>query len=139
MPEVSAGVKAGDLAVAAVLSGNRNFEGRVNPDVQPSYLASPPLVVAYAIAGTVDIDLYNEPIGTDPKGNPVYLKDIWPTNAEIRAMVDATCHPRAVHQRYASQRRPRRVAGHPGQRGRCVRLERKSTYVRSPLLRRHEA
>ena len=101
MPEVSAGVKAGDLAVAAVLSGNRNFEGRVNPDVQPSYLASPPLVVAYAIAGTVDIDLYNEPIGHDPKGNPVFLKDIWPTNAEIRATVDACVTREQFVDRYS--------------------------------------
>jgi len=102
MAEVSVGVKAGDLAVAAVLSGNRNFEGRVNPEVQPSYLASPPLVVAYAIAGTVDIDLYQEAIGHDPKGNPVFLKDIWPSNEEIRAVVDACVTREQFVTRYAT-------------------------------------
>jgi aconitase A len=72
-----------DLVAASVLSGNRNFEGRISPDVPANYLASPPLVVAYAIAGTVDIDLTNEPLGTDKHGKPVYLKDIWPTQEEI--------------------------------------------------------
>jgi aconitate hydratase len=73
-----------DLVVASVLSGNRNFEGRINPHVKANYLASPPLVVAYALAGTVDIDLQNEPLGTDADGQPVYLKDIWPTQQEMQ-------------------------------------------------------
>jgi aconitate hydratase len=78
LPEISAAIDEGDLAVAAVLSGNRNFEGRISQDVRMNYLASPPLVVAYALAGTMDIDLYNEPLGHDPDGAAVYLRDIWP-------------------------------------------------------------
>ena len=81
--EISAAVSESDLAVVSVLSGNRNFEGRINPDVKMNYLASPPLCVAYALAGTMDIDLYEEPLGEDDRGNPVYLKDIWPTAAEV--------------------------------------------------------
>jgi aconitate hydratase len=86
LPEpVAKAVEQGDLAVAAVLSGNRNFEGRVNPLTRANYLASPPLVVAYAIAGTVDWDPATEPIGTDRRGAPVFFRDIWPSNAEIQA------------------------------------------------------
>ena len=81
--EISAAVNEHDLAVAAVLSGNRNFEGRINQDVKLNYLASPPLVVAYAIAGTMDIDLTRDPLGTDTAGEPVYLRDIWPSAEEI--------------------------------------------------------
>jgi aconitate hydratase len=88
LPEVSAGVQQENLAVTAVLSGNRNFEGRINPDVKMNYLASPPLVVAYAIAGTMNIDLLNDPLGFDPDGNAVYLADIWPSAHDIRAVVD---------------------------------------------------
>ncbi|MFG0255997.1 MAG: aconitate hydratase AcnA, partial [Rhodopirellula sp. JB053] len=85
LPEpVAAAIKEGDLVASAVLSGNRNFEGRVNPLTKANYLASPPLVVAYALAGTTDIDLVNEPIGKDDEGNDVYLKDIWPSSDEIR-------------------------------------------------------
>jgi aconitate hydratase len=85
LPEpISAAIQEGNLVAVAVLSGNRNFEGRVHPQVRANYLASPPLVVAYALAGRMDIDLYSEPLGNDPKGNPVYLKDIWPTPEEIR-------------------------------------------------------
>ncbi len=83
--EISDVVGAEDLAVVSVLSGNRNFEGRINPDVKMNYLASPPLCVAYAIAGTMDIDLYDEPLGEDRNGEPVYLKDIWPDSAEVGA------------------------------------------------------
>src|SRR5206468_12485205 len=75
--EISAAVNDNDLTVVSVLSGNRNFEGRINPDVKMNYLASPPLVVAYAIAGTMDVDILTEPLGTDPEGNAVYLRDIW--------------------------------------------------------------
>jgi aconitate hydratase len=82
-PEISAAIAEHGLSCAAVLSGNRNFEGRVHPDVRMNYLASPPLVVAYAIAGTMDVDVYHEPLGTDPEGTPVYLRDIWPTTAEV--------------------------------------------------------
>jgi aconitate hydratase len=85
---ISKAVDEGDLAVCSVLSGNRNFEGRINPDVKMNYLASPPLVVAYAIAGTMDIDLVNDPLGRDADGNEVYLKDIWPSTAEIARTVE---------------------------------------------------
>ncbi len=89
LPEaIEAAIKRGDLVVSSVLSGNRNFEGRVHPAVKANYLASPPLVVAYAIAGTVDIDLANEPLGKGRDGQPVYLKDIWPTHQEVTALRD---------------------------------------------------
>ncbi|MFW6250167.1 MAG: aconitate hydratase AcnA [Alkalispirochaetaceae bacterium] len=88
LPEsIAKGVEEGDLVVAGVLSGNRNFEGRINPHTKANYLMSPPLVVAYAIAGTVDLDLVNEPLGEDKQGNPVYLKEIWPTAEELRELV----------------------------------------------------
>ena len=85
--EVSAAVNEGDLAVVSVLSGNRNFEGRINPDIKMNYLASPPLVVAYALAGTMDMDITTEPLGTDPDGKPVFLRDIWPTPADVARVV----------------------------------------------------
>src|SRR3712207_5075157 len=85
---VSNVVNAEDLAVASVLSGNRNFEGRINPDVKMNYLASPPLCVAYAIAGTMDIDLLDEPLGQDGDGEDVYLKDIWPSEEEVGRTVE---------------------------------------------------
>jgi aconitate hydratase len=87
LPEISEAIDNGDLAAAAVLSGNRNFEGRINQDVRMNYLGSPPLVVAYALAGTMDIDLYNEPLGTSADGKPVYLRDIWPTSDEVEKVV----------------------------------------------------
>ena len=86
-PAISEAVNDNDLAVAAVLSGNRNFEGRINPDVKLNYLASPPLVVAYALAGTMDIDLVREPLGSDTEGKPVYLADIWPSPEEVADVV----------------------------------------------------
>ena len=86
--EISDVVGAEDLAVVSVLSGNRNFEGRINPDVKMNYLASPPLCVAYALAGTMDIDLYDEPLGEDDHGQPVFLKDIWPSAAEVAATIE---------------------------------------------------
>jgi len=82
--EISKAIHDDDLVVAAVLSGNRNFEGRINSDVRANYLASPPLVVAYAIAGTMDVDFRNEPLGHDPQGNPVYLRDVWPSQREVQ-------------------------------------------------------
>src|SRR3954453_16175072 len=89
---ISKAINDKDLVAVSVLSGNRNFEGRVSPDCRANYLASPPLVVAYALKGTVRSDLINDPIGTASNGEPVYLKDIWPSNAEIRALVDAHVH-----------------------------------------------
>jgi aconitate hydratase len=87
IPEVSDAVNQNDLAVVSVLSGNRNFEGRINPDVKMNYLASPPLVVAYALAGSMDVDLYNDPLGTDESGQDVFLKDIWPSAAEVEDVI----------------------------------------------------
>lgn len=102
LPEdVSAAIAKDDLVVTSVLSGNRNFEGRVHPEVKMNYLASPPLVVAYAIAGTTDIDLTTEPLGTGGDGQPVYLRDIWPSNKEIGDTIAATVGPEMFKQNYA--------------------------------------
>jgi aconitate hydratase len=99
--EVSQAVAEHDLDVAAVLSGNRNFEGRIQPEVRSNYLASPPLVVAYALAGTVDIDLTTEPLGTDTDGRPVYLRDLWPSPQEVRAVIDEVIRPEMFTRAYA--------------------------------------
>ena len=99
-PEISAAINEGDLVATAVLSGNRNFEGRISPDVRANYLASPPLVVAYALAGDMNIDLTTEPLGIGTSG-PVYLKDVWPTNAEIADLVHATVTRAAFQKKYA--------------------------------------
>jgi aconitate hydratase len=102
LPEaISKAVRSHQLVVASVLSGNRNFEGRVNPDTRANYLASPPLVVAYALAGTVDIDLANDPIGTGSDGTPVYLADIWPSQQEIRDVVKSSVTPEQFRDKYA--------------------------------------
>src|SRR5215207_6844144 len=100
--EISEAVNENDLVVAAVLSGNRNFEGRINPDVRANYLASPPLVVAYALAGTVDIDLVNEPLGTGKDGEPVYLSDIWPSQEEVAREVETALDPSLYKKQYAN-------------------------------------
>ncbi|MFC4526630.1 aconitate hydratase AcnA [Dyella halodurans] len=100
-PEISKGVAEGDLAVASVLSGNRNFEGRVHPEVKMNYLASPPLVVAYALAGTLDIDLTKDALGTGSDGKPVYLKDIWPSNKEISDTIAGAINPQMFEKNYA--------------------------------------
>ena len=99
--EVEAFIKEGDLVAASVLSGNRNFEGRVHPAVKANYLASPPLVVAYAIAGSVAIDLATEPLGTSRDGKPVFLKDIWPTHAEVQALKAQCVTPEQFKTQYA--------------------------------------
>ncbi len=98
---ITAAINEGDLNVTAVLSGNRNFEGRISPHIKSNYLASPPLVVAYAIAGTMRADLYNEPLGQDHDGNNVYMKDIWPSNKEIADMVDLCLTPQMFKDRYS--------------------------------------
>ena len=98
---ISKAIKDGDLVATSVLSGNRNFEGRVSPDVRANYLASPPLVVAYAIAGTMNINVATDPIGEDADGNPVYLKDIWPTSTEIAEAVRTAVTPEMFAKRYA--------------------------------------
>ena len=100
--ELSEAISEVDLVATAVLSGNRNFEGRISPDVRANYLASPPLVVAYAIAGTMDINLASDAIGTDKEGNDVYLKDIWPTTQEVAEMVEKTVTREAFLSKYAN-------------------------------------
>ncbi len=131
--EISAAIKEGDFVAAAVLSGNRNFEGRVHADVKANYLASPPLVVAYALAGTVDIDMANDPIGRDKTGQPVYLKDIWPTQAEVNAAVEQFVTREQFITQYASV-----FDGSPewkaisGTGGQLFAWDEKSTYVQEP-------
>jgi len=103
LPEpVRDAVVNGDIVASSVLSGNRNFEGRVNPHTRGNYLASPPLVVAYAIAGTVDIDLTTEPIGQDPNGQDIFLKDIWPNNTEINDLIAEVVGPESFRERYGN-------------------------------------
>jgi aconitate hydratase len=99
---VSEAVNEHDLSVVSVLSGNRNFEGRIHPDVKQNFLASPPLVVAYAIAGTIDIDLTSEPLGTSVAGKPVFLRDLWPSDADVAEAVRASITPQMFEERYAS-------------------------------------
>ncbi|MET8310988.1 aconitate hydratase [Micromonospora sp. NPDC005173] len=131
--EVSAAVNEKDLAVVSVLSGNRNFEGRINPDVKMNYLASPPLVVAYALAGTMDIDLANEPIGEDTEGNPVFLREIWPNSAEIQDVIaqaiGATGFSAAYADVFAGDERWQSL---PTPTGDTFAWENDSTYVRKP-------
>jgi len=100
-PPISAAINDNDLVAASVLSGNRNFEGRVSPDCRANYLASPPLVVAYALKGTVRSDMNHEPLGQDKDGNDVFLKDIWPSNDEVRSLIDAHVHSDMFRARYA--------------------------------------
>jgi len=131
--EVSAAVNQADLAVVSVLSGNRNFEGRINPDVKLNYLASPPLVVAYAIAGTMDIDLTTEPLGTDPNGQPVYLRDIWPSAHEIQEVIDSAISSEMFSRDYADVfAGDERWRSLPTPTGETFTWDESSTYVRKP-------
>ena len=131
--EVSVAVNADDLAVAAVLSGNRNFEGRINPDIKMNYLASPPLVVAYAIAGTMDIDITTESLGDGHDGNPVYLHDIWPTPAEVQATIDGCIDADMFTARYADVfAGDERWQSLPTPTGDTFEWAPDSTYVRKP-------
>ncbi|HEY0197404.1 MAG TPA: aconitate hydratase AcnA, partial [Rhodanobacter sp.] len=131
--EISAGIASGDLVVTSVLSGNRNFEGRVHPEVKMNYLASPPLVVAYAIAGTTDIDLTTEPLGTGSDGQPVFLRDIWPSNKEIGDTIAATVGPEMFKQNYADvfkgDTRWNSIASPDGE---LYAWDDKSTYIKNP-------
>jgi len=131
--EVSAAVHEADLAVVSVLSGNRNFEGRINPDVKMNYLASPPLVVAYALAGTMDLDLTREPLGTDEAGSPVYLRDLWPSSAEVESViahaVQAEMFARDYADVFAGDERWRSL---PTPTGDTFAWDPESTYVRKP-------
>ena len=133
IPEVSAAVNEADLAVVSVLSGNRNFEGRINPDVKMNYLASPPLVVAYAIAGTMDIDLATEPLGTGNDGQPVFLADIWPSPTEVQQVIDATINEQMFADRYADVfAGDARWQSLPTPTGDRFAWDQHSTYVRKP-------
>ena len=131
--EVAAEVEARNLVVAAVLSGNRNFEGRIQQQVRANYLASPPLVVAYALAGTMTMDLTTEPLGTDPAGQPVYLRDIWPTEREIQETMLRAVHPGMFREQYADvftgDERWRSLDVPTGDR---FAWEPDSTYIRNP-------
>ena len=122
-----------DLVAAAVVSGNRNFEGRISPQVKANYLASPPLVVAYALAGTVDTDLAIDPIGTAPDGQPVYLKDIWPTNDEIEAAIAQAVKPEMFRRRYENvYQTNRRWNEIPVAGGDLYNWNPQSTYIQEP-------
>jgi aconitate hydratase len=133
IPEVSQAVNDSDLAVAAVLSGNRNFEGRINPDIKMNYLASPPLVVAYALAGSMDVDLYNEPLGTGTDGEPVYLKDIWPSTAEVEEVVASCITSEMFTEDYADVfAGDERWQSLPTPEGQTFTWDEQSTYVRKP-------
>ncbi|MFM1872104.1 MAG: aconitate hydratase AcnA [Planctomycetota bacterium] len=130
---VSAAIKEGGLVAAAVLSGNRNFEGRVNPDVKANYLASPPLVVAYALAGTVDIDFATQPIGTDQKGRPVFLKDIWPTQKEIADAIKKSMSPQAFRKQYGKvDQGPPAWRKITAKKTDLFAFNKKSTYIQEP-------
>jgi aconitate hydratase len=132
LPEpISAGIQKGDLVACAVLSGNRNFEGRIHPQVRANYLASPPLVVAYALAGRMDIDPYKEPLADDAKGNPVYLRDIWPTpeeiNEQIRKSVSSEMFKKEYSNVFDGDERWKKM---PTPEGELFAWDANSTYVR---------
>ena len=131
--EISKAVNEKDLAVTAVLSGNRNFEGRISPDVKMNYLASPPLVVAYALAGTMNHDFEKDSLGTDKDGNPVLLKDIWPTESEIQAVIDSSISSEMFTKDYATVfEGDHRWKSLDTPTGKTFEWDPKSTYVRKP-------
>jgi aconitate hydratase len=131
--EISAAVSDADLAVVSVLSGNRNFEGRINPDVKMNYLASPPLVVAYALAGSMDLDITTESLGTGSDGRPVYLHDIWPSSAEVEQVVDEAIASEMFTRGYADVfAGDERWTGLPTPQGDTFEWDQHSTYVRKP-------
>ena len=134
LPEpISKAINEADLVACSVLSGNRNFEGRVSPDVRANYLASPPLVVAYAIAGTVDVDLQNDAIAQDKDGNPVYLKDIWPTQREVQDLVAQCVTREQFIEQYANVfAGPEKWQAIDAPEGQLYRWDEKSTYVQEP-------
>jgi aconitate hydratase len=131
--EISQAVRDDELAVCAVLSGNRNFEGRIHPLVRASYLASPPLVVAYALAGSISIDLEHEPLGTDRDGADVYLRDLWPSSGEVRAAIEASVTPELFEREYATiWEGDERWRALPAPEGALFDWAPDSTYVREP-------
>ena len=131
--KVSASVQEHDLAVAAVLSGNRNFEGRINPDVKMNYLASPPLVIAYALAGTMDFDFDSDPLGRTEDGQPVFLKDIWPSAEQVQETIDASIDRKMFEDDYADVfSGDERWRGLDTPEGNVFSWDAESTYVRKP-------
>ena len=131
--EISKAINEHDLTATAVLSGNRNFEGRINPDVKMNYLASPPLVIAYALAGTMDFDFESDPLGTDADGNDVFLKDIWPTNEEIAETIASSISPEQYAADYADVfKGDERWQSLPTPDGKTFEWDDESTYVRKP-------
>jgi aconitate hydratase len=131
--KIAKAVETNELVVAGVLSGNRNFEGRINPHVKANYLASPPLVVAYALAGTVDIDLKNEPLGTNNKGQKVFLKDIWPTQQEVNAAIAASISPDMFTKQYTNVGEKNEDWNKiPVRGGELFEFDAKSTYIQEP-------
>ncbi|HSM36443.1 MAG TPA: aconitate hydratase, partial [Longimicrobiales bacterium] len=132
-PDIAAAIHEADVIACSVLSGNRNFEGRINPDVRANYLASPPLVVAYAIAGRMDIDLYNEPLGEDADGRSVFLKDIWPTQAEIHEAIRTSVKREFFEREYAAVfEGDERWRALPVPEGARYAWSEDSTYVKEP-------
>ena len=131
IPEVSAAVNENDLAVVSVLSGNRNFEGRISPDIKMNYLASPPLVVAYALAGSMDVDLFNDALGQDADGNDVFLKDIWPSPAEVEETIAGAINSDMFAESYADVfKGDERWRSLPTPEGNTFTWDEASTYVR---------
>ena len=131
--EVSAAVQQNDLAVTAVLSGNRNFEGRINPDVKMNYLASPPLVIAYSLAGSMNFDFETDALGTDTDGNDVFLKDIWPDASEVQSTIDSSINEAMFTEQYASVfEGDERWRNLPTPAGATFEWDAESTYVRKP-------
>ena len=132
-PEISEAVKAGDVVACSVLSGNRNFEGRVHPEIKMNFLASPPLVVAYALAGSLDIDITTEPLGTGKDGKPVYLKDLWPSAADVAAAVTGSVDSAMFIKGYADVfRGDENWRGIKTPEGKIYAWDGKSTYVKNP-------
>ena len=134
LPEpVVTAIHDADLVAASVLSGNRNFEGRINPHIRANYLASPPLVVAYALAGTVDIDLVNDPIARDADGNPVYLRDLWPSYADVAGRLDSAMNPETFTRMYDGiERSNQRWNEIPVKGGKLFEWSEASTYIHEP-------
>ncbi|MEN3302006.1 aconitate hydratase [Pseudonocardia sp.] len=131
--EVSAAVNEADLAVVSVLSGNRNFEGRINPDVKMNYLASPPLVIAYALAGTMDFDFEAQPLGQDPEGNDVFLADLWPSARDVQDVIDSSITQEMFTKDYADVfAGDERWKSLPTPEGKTFEWDEQSTYVRKP-------
>ena len=131
-PEIEGAIEDSDLVVGSVLSGNRNFEGRIHQKIKANYLASPPLVVAYALAGTLDVDFSVDPLGHDPSGNPVMLSDIWPSDDEIRTTVEAAIGPEMFVSRYSDVLSEPRWDAIPSEASELFPWDPESTYVRLP-------